>query len=315
MDVQTARILGMALVAAALAACGGGGSGSGYGGPPPATPGPSATASATPPSTAAPAPTATPAPVAPRYTGRVVDADRGNAPVAGATVSLGSSFAYVPGLGYVLAGVTASATTASDGSFAIASAGSATLFQVSSAGYVAAHRPLPAAPSTAIGTVSLPTATAHELAGLNELNANRSKYGSGQGAQPLTLDADVELSARAHVQDEAARGYYGHVAPGATIAFSVQYIASLGGFNANPLFIQENLNEAPGTSGSLVLADDGYIALGPSDGHYQNVISKTNLWVGFGEAFGGKPDPNSTANVAETYFAENFVTSTANPMP
>ncbi|MDP9024870.1 MAG: hypothetical protein M3N13_05840 [Candidatus Eremiobacteraeota bacterium] len=306
------RVLAAAIVAAVLPACGGGGSGSNVGGPPP-TAAPTSQASATP--TPGPPPTTTPTPAALQYTGRVVDADHGNAPVAGAAVSVGTSFGYVAGSGYVLGGITANTATIADGSFTISGSGSPLYIQIVHAGLISAHRPLPAAPITGLKMLALPTAMIDESAGLSELNVNRAKFGFGQGTQPLTMDADIVLAARAHAQDEALRGYFSHVAPGTNVSFSVAYVDSLGGFNANPLFIQENLAEAPGTSGTLSIANDSYIGAGPNDGHYQNVISKTSLWVGFGEAFGGKPDPGSSGNATESYFVENYIMSTANPAP
>jgi len=267
-------------------------------------------------------PSPSPTPVVPQYTGRVVDSDHGGAPVAGATVSVGTGFAY-DGTGYVISGVTATTTTKADGTFSISIAG-AQYVQVTAAGLVAAHRPILTAPNQwgfqppagTIGTFQLPTANADELAGLREMNKNRASGGSGQGAQPLTLDADVMLSARAHANDEATQGYYAHVAPGTNYEFSGHYICTpLGGFCANPLFEQENLDGYPASSGSLAQADDVYFAYGPGEGHHDNVVSKTNLWVGFGAAYGGKPDPGSVGNGTESYFVENFITSTSNPSP
>jgi hypothetical protein len=308
---------------AALAACGGGGGGS-TGGGIPGTPQPTATPTgATPTPTATPSPTPTPTVAPQTLTGSVVDVDHANAPVAGATVSVGTAWTYSPGSGYILSGVTATATSKADGSFAISIAG-AQYVQVTATGLVAAHRPILTTPNQwafqppagTIGAFQLPTANADELGGLAEMNKNRATGGSGQGAQPLTLDADEMLSARAHAKDEATQGYYGHISPGTNYAYSGHYVCTpLGGFCANPLFTQENLDEGPGSSGSLALADDVYFANPPGEGHHDNVVSKTNLWVGFGAAYGGKPDPASVGNGTESYFAENFVTSTANPSP
>jgi uncharacterized protein YkwD len=302
---------------AALAACGGGGGSTGGGPPPTGAPTPTATPVVT------ATPTATPT-VAPQVvTGSVVDADHAGAPVSGATVSVGSSWVYTAGSGYVLSGVTATAATKPDGTFSISIAG-AQYVQVTAAGLVAAHRPILTAPNQwnfqppagTIGTFQLPTANADELAGLAEMNKNRASGGSGQGAQPLTLDADVMLSARAHAKDEATQGYYSHISPGTNYAFSLHYVCTpLGGFCANPLFSQENLDEYPVSSGSLAQADDVYFSYGPGEGHHDNVVSKTNLWVGFGAAYGGKPDAGSVGNGTESYFVENFITSTANPSP
>ena len=259
-------------------------------------------------------PTATPNPAALQYTGRVVDTDHGDAAVVGATVAVGTSFVY-SGAGYDLGGITATTTTLADGSFAIAGVNAPTFVQVTANGLVPAHRPLPIAPTTALGTIGLPTATIDELAGLTELNANRAKYGMAQGALPLSLDADLALAARAHALDEATLGYYGHTSPGTTYAFSPHYITGLGGFSANPYFIQENLDAGPGGVGSLALADDAYIFGGPGEGHHDNVVSRTNLWVGLGEALGGKHDSASPQYATEDYFVENYTTQTANPSP
>jgi uncharacterized protein YkwD len=296
---------------AALSACGGGGGGGGStgSGPPPTT---VPTVTATPVVTPSPTPT----PVAPQYTGRVVDSDHGAAGVPGATVTVGTSFAYASS-GYAIAGVLATATTAPDGSFTVPAPSGALYVQVTKTGLVDLHRPLPSAGSTTLGTLALPTANADELSGLAELNVNRAKYGSGAGAQPITLDADAMLAARAHALDEGTQGYYDHIAPGTLYLFSSHYfcVTNAGAFCANPLFIQENLDEFPGPSGNLTLANDAYIAKGANDGHFQNVVSKTDLWVGLGSAYSGKPDPNSTVNGTESYFVENYITSTANPSP
>ena len=309
MRLCVSALVGLCL-AASLTACGGGGGSSGSGSTP-VTPVPTGTPAMQPSPTATP--TATPNPMALQYTGRVVDADHGNAAVAGATVAVGTSFVY-GGVGYVLGGITATTTTLADGSFAIAGVNAPTFVQVSANGLVAAHRPLPLAPATTLGTIGLPAASADELAGLVELNANRAKYGMAQGAQPLSLDADLELAARAHAMDEATLGYYGHTSPGTTYAFSPHFVGALGGFSANPYFIQENLDAGPGGVGSLALADDAYIFGGPGEGHHDNVVSRTNLWVGLGEALRGKPD-SSLQFATEDYFVETYTTQTANPSP
>ena len=310
MRLCVSALVGLCL-AASLPACGGGGGSSG-GGPTPVTPMPTGTPS--PQASPTPTPTATPNPAALQYTGRVVDADHGNAAVAGATVAVGTSFVY-SGAGYVLGGITATTTTLADGSFAIAGVNAPTFVQVTANGLVPAHRPLPIVPTTALGTIGLPTTTIDELAGLTELNANRAKYGMAQGAQPLSLDADLALAARAHALDEATLGYYGHTSPGTTYAFSPHYVSALGGFSANPYYIQENIDAAPGGVGSLAIVDDAYISGGYGEGHHDNVVSRTNLWVGFGEALNGKPDASSLHNVTENYFVETYTTQTANPSP
>lgn len=313
MLVTYARCFVAATIVAVLAACGGGGGG----GSVPGTPAPTGTATPV----ATPSPTPTPASM--EYTGSVVDADHGAAPVGGAIVSVGTAWTYAPSSGYVLSSVTAMTTTKPDGTFAISIVG-AKYVQVTASGLVAAHRPILTAPnqwgfqppSGTLGVFQLPTANADERAGLAEMNKNRASGGVGQGAQPLALDADVMLSARAHAQDEATKGYYAHTSPGTNYGFSQHYVCTpLGGFCANPLFLQENLDEGPRSSGSLAIADDIYFANPPGEGHHDNVVSQTNLWAGLGAVYGGKPDPGSLANGTESYFAENFVTLTPNPSP
>lgn len=296
------------LAALALSACGGGG-----GTTPPISGSPPVTVSPTPVATGTPAVTL-------QYTGKVLDADHGSVGVAGATVSVGTTWSFVAASSYVLTGTTATTTTAADGTFTIPVAAAATYVQVSAAGLVSAHRPILTAPNQwgfmppagTLGTFALPTPNSDELAGLAEINKNRALYGAGQGAQPLTLDADVMLSARAHVQDMAAKGYFAHTEPGETYGFSGHYLCTpLGGFCSNPFYLQENIGA---NATSLAVADDGYIALGPGEGHHDNVVSKTNNWVGLGAAYNGVAAPDIGGTTAN-YFAENYITSTANPYP
>ncbi|HZO92239.1 MAG TPA: CAP domain-containing protein [Candidatus Baltobacteraceae bacterium] len=296
-----------AVATTVLTGCGGGGSSSGpstYGGAPP-----TAAASAT------PTPSATPTAAPLSYTGRVVDAGHGKVPVVGATVTLGTTIAYT-GTAYMIAGFTTMARTAADGSFTVAGIPGQLFIEVDASGLVSLHRPLPTN-STRFGTLALPTATAEDTAGLAELNMHRQKLGSGNGTRPLSLDADLELLARYRVADMAANGYFGHTAPGQSRGASEVYLCTIdtGAFcaspSASPIYDQENIAaDAP----SQAASEDGYVVLGPTDGHYQNIVSRTDLWVGFGEAQNGKPAPGLSGTVA-SYYAEEFFTSTANPEP
>jgi|GEM_PF-6080904 len=293
-----------------LSGCGGGGGSS----PAPIAPGPPAAGPSAAPS-ATPTTSATAAPASRTFTGRIIDGDHGNAPVDGATVTLGTTLAYAAG-GYAVRGTTATAKTAADGTFSIAATAAQLFFEVDAPGLVSLHRPLPPA-SAAFGDLTLPTATSEDLAGLAELNKNRAQLGHGNGAVALTLDADLELLARYRVNDMATNGYFGHTAPGQTRGATEVYLCTIavGAFCATPvgypIYDQENLDA---DASSQAQAEDGYIALGSHDGHYQNVISKTDLWIGFGEALNGKVSPGF-GGVTQSYFAEEFFTSTPNADP
>ncbi len=290
-----------------LLGCGGGGGSSPTGSFVQPTAGPTATPTTAPSS----APTASPL----SFSARIVDTDHGNAAVAGATVTLGTAIAY-NGTAYVVGGTTTTAKSALDGTFTAAGIHGQLFIEIDAPGLVSLHRPLPAT-SANLGTLALPTATSEDLSGLAELNKHRANLGNGAGARPLTLDADLELLARYRVNDMATKGYYGHTPPGQTRGGSEIYLCTIavGAFCATPLqspmYDQENLDV---DVLNQVEAEDNFIDLGPNDGHYQNIVSKTNCWVGFGEVLNGKVAPGLGGSFAN-YFAQEFFTSTANPDP
>ncbi len=289
---------------------GGGGSSSPTGSFVQPTAGPPTTPSS-PPTSPSSAPTASSL----SFSARVVDGDHGNAAVSGAAVTVGTALSYV-GSAYVVAGSKTTATTAADGSFTVSAMRNQVFMEVDAPGLVSLHRPLPAT-SGGLGTLTLPTATSEDLSGLAELNKDRAQLGTGAGAVPLTLDADLELLARYRVNDMATKGYYGHTAPGQSRAASVVYLCSIdtGAFcaspTATPIYNQENLDA---DASSQADAEDAYVEAGSTDGHYQNVISTRNLWVGFGEALNGRPAPGFGGATA-SYFAEEFFTTSPNPLP
>ena len=280
----------------ALAACGGSGAASTGPGSGPQVP-------ALPPApSTAPAPTTTPTPKpVPLYAGRVLDADHGNAPIGGATVTVGTGFAYT-GAGYALSGVTATVSSNADGTFAILPSG-ATYVQITAPGVAPAHRPIAAATNFAgfdaaafaPALFRLPTPNADELGGLAEVNINRAKFGAGSGALALSLDADLIVAARAFANDMAANGYLAHTKPGTAYAYFSSAACQLGSFCFNPFYDDENIAGGttagavtPGAAGfNLASTNDAYIGQGPADGHYQRVLNATNIFVGLGASYNG----------------------------
>jgi hypothetical protein len=261
------------------------------------------------------------------YAGTVVESQIGGGTVnvQGATVTVGSDWTYQSGNGYVIASPTATATTAADGTFVITVSSAATEIIVCATNLVCSHRPIQTSPNSygvapaanSFGTITLVQATADELAGLSAINIDRATLGTASGKLALTMDADMVLSARATTKNEGTLGYYSHQAPGTNYVYSTHYActALVGAYCGNPVFQQENLGAGPGET--AVQMEQGNISLGPSDGHYQNVVSQTNLFVGIGEYLNGTPDPVSLAHgiVQQNYQAQEFLTTTANPQP
>jgi len=296
-------LLGAVAGASLLAACGGGG---GNAVSPPA---PASSANAT-------------LAVAARanVAGNVVDGVVG---ISGALVRIGATFA-----GGTIGGVLASATSAADGSFALAvplttslpalpppiqppapypqvptppPGTAATLFvQIDAPGYAALHRIvyLPAG-AVAAGALALARPTADELAALAQLNADRARFGSA--ASSLAFDADLVLTARFVANTMATGGFYAHLYPGTSEAVNVQYCAwpgFCGRYVSGPAE-----NEDTGVA-SLLQAEADYVAEGPGGGHFAAIVDPRNLWVGFGEAFGGLC-PDHVSRLC-SYFTEEF---------
>lgn len=302
-------IFGTAVLAAGLLAACGGGTGS-------------VSAPAVVPQTSTPAATTTP-PTA-QLQGKVVDAESTGSPgIAGATVRIGTAFR----LG-MISGVIATATTAPDGSFTapvplttslpaaipIPGSGTATappqttntLFvQVDATGFVPYHNVV----FLWVGAVSAPSfAIAHlgpnDMAALATLNADRARLGTGDGTTPLLLDSNATLTARFATITEATQGFFSHTYPGTQTPVGGTFYCPLTYFCGRYYAASES--EVLG--GDIVSQELGYIAEGPSGGHYQAVISPTNVWVGFGQASGLPPvGGQGTAN----YAAQDYITATS----
>ncbi len=303
-------------VAALLAGCGGGGSGPGLNVSPPSGPTPCpAGYSGIAPNCSAAMPNS--------ISGKVIDLDTGM-PLAGAAVSVGPAFTAG-----ALSGATGKTTTASDGSYIIPYAGLAPPFiEISANGYVTLHKLLTLTPVVAPspvpplppGAATLPTyhltrPTANELAALAQLNADRAKFGTGNGAAPLSFDEDIVEVARWRANDMATKGYFSHTEPGTNLGSSdIKYCGlvgtlGVGGFCGEAHFSTSE-NIAVCSCGNLLTAEAAYVAEGPVGGHFQAIMDSTNSWIGFGESYGGRNyDPTSVYPVSN-YFVEDFVTHT-----
>lgn len=306
------------IAAAALAACGGGGGTS-------PTPTPNQTSQGTG-STASPSPsptataTATGSGVGTAYTGKVVSTDTGNSAVRDATVTIGNAFTYQT-TGYALSNIVATATTAADGTFTITVPAGTAYIQVVASGLISAHRPIQttpnswgvAPPANTFGTIGLPTETADDAPELAAINSDRATLATANGKLALTLDADMELSARAVTKNEGTLGYYAHTQPGTNYGWSGHYTCTVlvGAFCGNPIFQNESLGSGPNETSTQM--ETGNIILGPNDGHYQLVISQTNLFVGLGEYLNGLPNTNTVTS--DNYQAQEYLTTTDNPSP
>lgn len=299
-------------LAATLAACGGGGGSSsilpgGGGG-------------------ATPTPTATPTPPPPtaQAAGRVTDAEtNGNPGVAGATVKIGTSFDATG----TITGVVATATTAADGSYSVpvplttslpisngisqnasdppAGTSNAFFAQVDAGGFVSAHKIM----YLHTGATSVPTyAIAHpglnDAAALARVNSDRASLGSGTGKNPVALDSDATLMARFATMTEGAQGFFNHNYPNTTnnVAKSYQCTAALS-FCAH--YYNSSENESLG--GDVLTQEDGYIAEGPTGGHYQAVMNPKNVWVGFAQYLGASPAGSSSPQ--SMYGAQEYITT------
>jgi uncharacterized protein YkwD len=217
------------------------------------------------------------------------------APIAGATVALGNSFA-----GGALGGISAQSTTAADGSYVLSGySASARYLQVSVPGDAVVLHAAVSPGGGALADVLLSTPTADEVAGFNQINADRAAHGSGAGAKPVILDEYLLETARYRANDMATAGYFSHTPPAG---------AGRDGYSEYALLAQglpyagwgENI--AVGYA-SLQAADaNGYMSEGPGGGHYDNIIDAHNVWAGLAAVYNGKPLPPYTPN----YSAEEF---------
>jgi uncharacterized protein YkwD len=217
------------------------------------------------------------------------------APIAGASVAIGSSLA-----GGALGGISAQTATAADGSYVLGGyAANARYLQVSLAGNpVVLHAAVTAGNAT-FPDMLLATPTADEVSGFNQVNADRAAHGSGTGKNPVILDEYLLETARYRANDMATAGYFAHTPPaGAGLSGSAEYALLAKGLP----YAGWGENIALGYA-SLQAADaNGYMIEGPGGGHYENIIDTRNVWVGLAAVYNGKALPPYTPN----YSAEEF---------
>lgn len=300
---SASRLLSGATMLIALAACGGGGGsatgGGGGGGGLPPTPTPS------------PNPT-----LGVASSGRVIDLDSG-APIAGATVVVGTTLILGSTPPPSLPAGDVSAATKADGSYLISPAPTGTPYvHVFTTDHVTLHARIAApSPGGTFADVKITKPTADELAELNDpsvgLNTVRAQVGikavsfdeyaveaarawsarlSLTGLYTLADPSQPSGSANASIFDEyfTRNGLVGSASSG-SVAF-----ANLGGGSPN----------SPGTSGM-----QGWLAEKSSNGpHYQNLVSPAANWVGFGNTNCAGPAGSACAPGAEV-FVQLFVSA------
>ena len=269
----------------ALAACGGGGGGSSSITPPGASP--------------TPVPTVTPVPQA--ITGTIQDYIS-SAPLAGFTVTVGTlpniatcNGAQTQALNVCgqPASVTATATTASDGTFTVTGVpvGTYMLTIAKDTTYATLHRKVTVAVgTTAIGTQKIIALSADEQAWLKDVNLQRVTYSFPQSFGNLVIDEFAEEQSRAEV-DAIAAG---------TQPFGDATEALFGSYySATPgaLYQTSGVAAAGGTSGYLI-ADNAWFTekgicvngnwktcvFASNTGHYMALSDTQAVWIGLGQS-------------------------------
>ncbi len=287
-------------------------SGAGGGGPipaaAPATSAPFAATTAMPSAAATAGATPTPAPTASAattaaLTGRVVD-DASGAPVAGATVVVGSG-AYTPSDVYrrfqvfgssqqtARSRAEGSAVGGSDGSFSLASVPNGLQqFQLSAPGYATYNTGVTLdASAKDLGTLKLHHLSNAESTWLALVNSDRAAYGNA----PVAFDQVAYQTAAQHAADMAANDYFSHEDPAGRKPY-VRY-ALQGGIG----FDSENI--AAGFA-SVTDAESAFMSEAASKGgHFLNIEDVAHDWVGLARATA----PPGAASAYGSYYDQEFV--------
>jgi len=296
-------------LAACLAACGGGGSGTSGGG---SSVLPAGTGTATPKPTPVPTPTPTvtptPAPIV--LSGTAVEYTSGAA-LSGFAVTVGA----VPVASTCLTGESNTSdacgvpgnpsytgTTTASGTFSVTvpAAGTYMLTIANGATYATLHRSvtIPAA-GLAIGTVKVAALSTDEQAWLADLNNQRATVSTPVSFSNLVIDEYAEEQARA----EAAA-----VASGAQPYGDATESLYIGYYAASPGVIYSTAGGAAdlvGAASGYLTADTQWMAekancpsgnwqtctFAANTGHYINISTTANVWVGVGESSTSFSDP------------------------
>ena len=228
-----------------------------------------------------PSPSATPSAPA-SLTVTLVSLDDG-APIIAAAVSIGS----------------ASAQTDANGRAALAAPATPSLLVAAASGYATLHVTIVPA-STAVA-YKLTRPTAEEAAWAAQINADRAKY----GAPPLTIDEYAVESARFKVQDEAARGYYGHGDPETGVEVAALAYQGRGGIG----FYHDLLGAQLFRDWSSVEAQ--FVAEGPpppgQSNHFSDLTSTDALWLGVAIGAGKNFDPVTYGTTPMWYYCAGIV--------
>jgi hypothetical protein len=295
------RVLGsLAFVAAAaLAACGGGGSGSSGGG--------SGVIPTSQPTVAAtPTPTPTPVTVA----GTVVEY-ASSAALGGFTVTIGSipnsstcllSESNTVNACGVPASPTYTAVTTATGAFSVTipTAGTYMLTIGSGPTYATLHRSISVTSSgLSLGTLKVAALSTDEQAWLADINTQRTTVSYPVSFSNLSVDEYAEEQARAEVAAiVSGAAVYGDATEG---VYGANYVASPGALNTSVLGAADLVGSASGylTADAQWMAEKANCPNGnwqtcnyaENTGHYMNLSSTSDVWIGLGESSASFSDP------------------------
>lgn len=292
------------ITAATLVACGGGGG----------TSTPVVTDSPPGASRATPSTTPTPLPLsgvvrdlgAQRFSG---DGASPGPAIAGATVVVGPVLITGATPPATLPAGDVAAVTAADGSFTIggvATVNASYVMVFPSAGdtHVSLHD-VAKITGTALQPLHLYNPRADEIAELAQTNTDRAQNGN---APPVIFDEAAFETARAHADFENVNGYYQHCIPSTNCYVNVtpqappptyapQYVSPddlynyLNGAKAQPAGLNAIENACYGGGSTWASCDNFFMAekagpIGGTQGHYQNIIGASHVWLGLGDAGG-----------------------------
>lgn len=301
MKFQHKFYIGAFVVAGALlVACGGGGGGStpptgGGGGAPSTAP---STGGVT---GASPSAAASSSPIATQAAGKVVDYTTG-AGLSGATVYVGSTLIYGATPPATTPAGDVKATTATDGTFTLASAPGTTSFgcvlpnpaapttsngvvstctanvMVFTSDHITLHAPIVLGTgANSVGTLQVSTASANDTAWLAAINTDRANNGAG----PVVLDERMMEAARLWIVYATSTTTGGDVIANAPAPYTqmATVLGSLGSYN-----VVTYENYTGGNSSSTgVTAEANFASEGPTGPHFSTIINPAQKWVGLGQ--------------------------------
>lgn len=174
-----------------------------------------------------------------------------------------------------------------------------TVLVAAAAAYATLHATV--APFQAAVAFKLTKPTAEENAWIAQIDTDRARY----GAPPLALDEYAEETARFKVQDEAARGYYGHGDPQTGAEVAALAYQSRGGIGLYYDLLGAQLTR------DWTSVEAQFVAEGPpppgQTNHFSNLVSTDASWAGVALAAGKNFDPATYGTNPMWYYCAGIV--------